>query len=118
MALGYVLFSSLAIVGRLAKPALGELADLLGMSAIVWPYPLMLALQTWISPGSLFWLFFLGGLLLTVGSGFLLQRRFPVLSQRGWLAHASALVLWCVPLILLEVIVVAAVFAMGYPVGE
>lgn len=40
MALAYVLFSSLAIVGRLAEPALGELADVLCMSVIVWSYPL------------------------------------------------------------------------------
>lgn len=118
MAAGYVLFSGLAVVGHLAKPALGEVADFLAMSAVVWPYPLMLALQTWVSPGSLSWAFLAGGLFITVLSGLFLQRRFPILSQGTWWSHAAALTLWCIPLVVLEAIVVAAVWAMGYPVGE
>jgi hypothetical protein len=118
MAVGYVVYSSLAVVGHLAKPTLGEVADFLAMSAVVWPYPLMLALQTWVSPGSLSWLFLVGGLIVTVLFGILLQRRLPVLSQGTWWSHAAALTLWCIPLVVLEAIVVAAVWAMGYPVGE
>jgi len=118
MAVGYVVFSSLAVVGHLAKPTLGEVADFLAMSAVVWPYPLMLALQAWVSPGSLSWPFFVGGLFITVLTGLFLQRRFPALSRGTWWSHAAALTLWCVPLVVLEAIVVAAVWAMGYPVGE
>jgi hypothetical protein len=118
MAGGYIVFSSLAVVGHLAKPMLGEVADFLAMSAVVWPYPLMLALQTWVSPGSLSWAFLAGGLVITVLSGLFLQRRFPILSQETWWSHAAALTVWCVPLVILEAIAVAAVWAMGYPIGE
>ena len=34
MAAGYVVYSSLAVVGHLARPALGEVADILAMSAL------------------------------------------------------------------------------------
>jgi hypothetical protein len=118
MAAGYVVFSSLAVVGHLAKPTLGEVADFLAMSVVVWPYPMMLALQAWVSPGSLSWPFLVGGLFITVWSGLFLLRRFPILSQATWWSHAAALTLWCIPLVVLEAIVVAAVWAMGYPVGE
>lgn len=118
MLAGYSLFSSLAIVGRIARPVLGELADVLLMSAALWPYGLMLALQTWIPPGSWFGMFFVGGLLLTILWGIVLQRRFPALSRSTWWSHACALVLWCVPLVLLEAVVVGAVWAAGFPIGE
>ena len=118
MAVGYVVFTSLAVVGHLAKPTLGEVADFLAMSAVVWPYPLMLAFQTWVSPGSLSWVFIAGGLFITVLSGLFLQRQFPILSQGAWWSHVAALTLWFIPLVVLEAIVVAAVWAMGYPVGE
>ncbi len=118
MAAGYVVYSSLAVLGHLAKPTLGEVADFLAMSAVVWPYPLMLALQTWASPGSLSWLFFIGGLFVAVVFGVFIQRRFPILSQGTWWSHAAALTLWFIPLVVLEVITVATVWAIGYPVGE
>lgn len=115
---GYVAFSSLAIVGRVAEPLLGELADMLAMSAVLWPYPFMLALQTWIPPGTLFGAFFAGGLLVTVLWGGFLQRRFPVLSNRTSWSRTSALVVWCIPLVVLELAVIAAVWVMGFPIGE
>lgn len=68
MAVGYVVFSSLAIVGHQAKPTVGEVADFLGMTVVVWPSPLVPALQTRGSPGTRSWLFFLGGLFIAVAA--------------------------------------------------
>ena len=118
MTTGYILFSSLAVVGRIAKPFLGELGDILSMGVVLWPYPLMLALQTWIPLGSLFWVFFVGGLFVTIAFGFFLQRRFPALSKGSRWSYASALVLWSVPLVIIEVAVIAVVWVMGLPIGE
>ncbi len=39
-------------------------------------------------------------------------RRFPTLADGTWWSRAFAMTFWCVPLILLEVFAVAAVWAM------
>ncbi len=41
----YGLVSLSMPVGRLLKPALGEVADMIMMVGFLWPYPLLLGLQ-------------------------------------------------------------------------
>ena len=116
----YLLFSSLAVIGSVAKPAIGELADALWMTSVLWPYPLILALQHWVpNPGmACFLTVFVGGLLLVFLFGSYLERRYPSLSKRSWRAYALSCVLWYVPLLVVQIVVVCAVWTMGYPIGE
>ncbi len=116
----YLLFSSLAVVGNVAKPAGGEFTDALMMTGYLWPFPLFLALHHWIPDAGMtgFLLAISGGLILVALFAIYIPRRFPSILQSRWRANVSPLVLWYVPLFAAQAIAIGIVWAMGYPVGE
>jgi hypothetical protein len=93
----YLAFSSLAPLSRPLKPVIGEAADVLMMTAYLWPYPVLMALQTWPVFESLWPLFILAGLGLVVAFAALLRRSFRAFAEPTWWARLSAAVLWYVP---------------------
>jgi hypothetical protein len=114
----YLLFSSLAPLSGPLKPVIGEIADVMMMTAYLWPYPLLMALQNWPPFESLWPLVILAGLGLVVAFGAVLRQSFHAFSKpTGW-GHVSAAVLWYVPLILAQAIFVFVAWSLGYPVGE
>jgi len=120
MVLVYLLFTSFAYIGPILKPFIGEFGDMLQMLIILWPYPLILALQTWIpNPGN--WVsmsIILGGLLLVLSFGLYLQTKFPSFSSSRWWVHIAAFFLWYVPLFIVQILCVLVVALLGYPIGE
>ena len=120
MGVFYLLFSSLFFVGRAAKPILGELADLLSMTAYLWPYPLILALQNWFPQPGFFSLaiVYLIGLFLVLRLGSYLESTFPISSKPRWLVNLIPIFIWYTPLLFVQILVVFTVWIMGYPIGE
>ncbi len=114
----YLVFSSLAPLSRPLKPVIGESADVLMMTAYLWPYPGFMALQSWPVFESLWPLFILAGLGLVVAFAAWLGRSFRAFSEPTWRARLAAAVLWYVPLFLSQAILVLVMWSIGYPVGE
>ncbi len=120
MSVGYVLYSLLPIIGMSIGDSLGEYGEIFGFSIILWPYPLMLSLQSWIDVNSrILLLFYPLGLGLVVIFGHYFQKVFKLSGDRQWYLYVWLILLWPIPLILLKVISVAFVwFVLGLPVGE
>ena len=99
----------------------GEWTDLFEMTAFLWPYPLLLAIQTIVNPDPLVnWLIAdLLGFLIVLGVALLLERALGPRAQRRWVAISLGLISWPIALVLFEVIVwVLATFVLGWPTGE
>jgi hypothetical protein len=118
MVSSYLLFSFLIPIGQVLKPFFGEVADVLQMAGYFWPYPVFLALQSWPGVHQLWPLIIAAGLLLVLGFAILLQRCFTAFSQPKPWAHVAGFVLWYVPVLFAQGLLVLVVWFMGYPVGE
>lgn len=102
----------------LPKSVFGELPDLLMMTAFLWPYPLLLALQRILPPDS--WTAFLAadlaGLALVGWFARFVDRRWGA----AWTRSRSTLVglfSWPLPLVAVELLAWGAALALGWPVG-
>jgi hypothetical protein len=114
----YLIFSSLFPLAQPLESIIGEFADVLGMTAFLWPYPVFLALQTWLAESLWLWL-----LSLVVGLGLVvafaaLLRESPAFLEPAWWTRLSAAVLWYVPLLVSQATLVVIIWSLGYPVGE
>ena len=118
MAACYLAFSSLLPIARSLKPLIGEFADILQMAAFLWPYPVFLALQTWPVSQSLWPVVILAGLVLVVAFASWLRKSFRAFSEPTPWVRVSAVVLWYVPILLAQGILLALVWSLGYPLGE
>ncbi len=120
MSLGYVLYSLFPFIGMATGDSLGEYGEIFGLSVFLWPYPLILSLQSWIDMNSwTFLLFYPLGLGLVIIFGHYFQKIFKISDDRKWYSHAYLILLWPIPLILLQVISAAFVgLVLGLPVGE
>jgi len=114
----YVLFSTLNSIGLAFKPALGELADLLMMTGLLWPYPLALALQRWVPPGTGLLYTFVVGPLMVFAFGLYLEKRFRLFFQVAWRLHLASLFLWYVPLLIVQSVAIFIGWLSGWPIGE
>ncbi len=88
------------------------------LTAYLWPYPALMALQTWPVFESLWPLFTLAGLGLVLAFAALLRGSFGAFSEPTLRARLSAAVLWYVPLFLSQAILWLVIWSLGYPVGE
>ncbi len=120
MSVGYVLYSLLPFIGMVIDESLGEYGEIFGFSIILWPYPLILSLQSWIDMNSRTLLFFYPlGLGLVIIFGHYVQKIFKISGDRKWYSYVWSVLMWPIPLILLQVISAAFVwFVLGLPVGE
>ena len=118
MACCYLFFSSLLPIGKALKPYLGEAADVLQMASFFWPYPVFLALQSWSVTQALWPVVIVAGLLVVIGFAWLLRIWFPVFAQPKSWAHISSVVLWYIPIFLVQGLFILTVWALGYPIGE
>ena len=124
MSIGYLLFIPLALIGVPFMGKGGEWADIFAMTIILWPYPLFLALQTWFpaeGSAAIVAIIFveLLGLALIVVFGSYIQKRFGVTENPRWYSYVWAIVLWPIPLIVLQLVVAAFVGGvLGLPTGE
>ena len=121
MSLGYVLSSLLPFIGIIIGDIFGEYGEIFGLSIFLWPYPLILSLQSWVDINS--WvtvlLFYILGLGLVVIFGHYFQKIFKIGSEKKWYSYAWLIIIWPIPLILLQVISAAFVgLILGLPVGE
>ena len=120
MSVGYVLYSLLPLIGMAIGESLGEYDEIFGYSMFLWPYPLILTLQSWVDMNSttLLLIYPLGlGLVIIFGHYF--EKIFKISSDREWYFYVWLILLWPIPLILLQVISAAFVwFVLGLPVGE
>ncbi len=118
MACCYLFFSSLLPIGKALKPYLGEAADVLQMASFFWPYPVFLALQSWSVTQALWPVVIVAGLLVVIGFAWLLRIWFPVFAQPKSWAHILSVVLWYIPIFLVQGLFILTVGALGYPIGE
>ncbi len=118
MAFFYLFFSSLLPIGKALKPYLGEAADVLQMASFFWPYPVFLALQSWSVTQALWPVVIVAGLLVVIGFAWLLRIWFPVFAQPKSWAHISSVVLWYIPIFLVQGLFILTVWVLGYPIGE
>jgi hypothetical protein len=119
MAACYLTFSSLLPLAQPLKPVIGEFADVLGITAFFWPYPVFLALQTWLAESLWLWfLLILAGLGLVMAFAVLLRWSFHAFLEPTWWARLSAAVLWYVPLLVSQAILMLIIWSLGYPIGE
>jgi len=135
MAFFYLFFSSLLPIGKALKPYLGEAADVLQMASFFWPYPVFLALQSWsvtqalwpvvivagllvVITQALWPVVIVAGLLVVIGFAWLLRIWFPVFAQPKSWAHISSVVLWYIPIFLVQGLFILTVWVLGYPIGE
>lgn len=118
--LSYLVLMSLNPLSRFLRPGIGEVSDILMMTAFFWPYPLTLALQKIAHPDR--WpAWILGyalGLVLVFMTGAWMDRILAARVGRRWVVWSAGLLAWPVVLILFElgVFFVAAV-VLGWPVG-
>ena len=118
MAVCYLLYSSLLPAGKALKPYVGEAADVLQLASLLWPGPVFFALQSWPLAQDLWPLIIVAGLFVVIGFGWLITNRFPNFAQTKRWSHISSVVLWYVPIFLLQVFLLLMVWALGYPLGE
>ena len=120
MSVGYVLYSLLPFIGMAIGDSLGEYGEIFRFSMFLWPYPLILSLQSWIDMNSrTLLLFYPLGLGLVIIYGHYFQKIFKISGDRKWYLYVWSILMWPIPLILLQVISVAFVwFVLGLPVGE
>ena len=118
---GYIFYSVLPLIGTVIGDSFGEYGEIFGFTVFLWPYPLALALQSWVSSSSLtaWLLIYLVGLGLVILFGHYLQKIFRVSRDGKWYSYVWFILLWPIPLVLLQVITAAFVFfVLGLPVGE
>ena len=121
MGIGYLIFIAVFFIGTILNSfgIFGELGDAFRMAFFLWPYPLILALQTWISTASNFW--FAADLLgfgMVIIFGLYLQQLLKI-SNGSFYTRAWSVLLFPIPLILLQVFVALFVSViLGLPVGE
>jgi len=113
----YLAFSFLLPIGKALKPFLGEVADVLQIAAYFWPYPVLLALQSWPAAQGLWPMIIVAGLLIVLGFATIIQKRFPVFSEPKRWAHVLALVLWYIPVFVAQGLVILVIWSLGYPIG-
>ncbi len=118
MAFFYLFFSSLLPIGKALKPYLGEAADVLQMASFFWPYPVFLSVQSWSVTQALWPVVIVAGLLVVIGFAWLLRIWFPVFAQPKSWAHISSVVLWYIPIFLVQGLFILTVWVLGYPIGE
>ena len=120
MSVGYVLYSLLPFVGMAIGDSLGEYGEIFRYSMILWPYPLILSLQSWIDMSSrTLLLFYPLGLVLVIIYGHYFQKVFKISGDGKWHLHVWFILMWPIPLIVLQIISAAFVwFVLGLPVGE
>jgi hypothetical protein len=118
--LSYLVLMSLNPISSFLRPAIGEISDLLMMTAFFWPYPLTLALQKIANPDT--WPSWVLGYALGLGlvfmTGVWMDRILVARVGRRWVVWTAGLLAWPVVLILFElgVFFVTAV-VLGWPVG-
>jgi hypothetical protein len=118
MACWFVAFSSLTSMALVLRSQYGSLAEFLQWGLFFWPYPALLALQTW---GPSPWVIValqLTGLGLVVAFGVWLRGTFAVFSEQTRWGGALAAVVWCLPLIVFQLVLVLVMVALGFKVGE
>jgi hypothetical protein len=92
----------------------------LTMSVYLWPYPLLLCLQTWLHPDKSinFIIAYIVGFSLILFFSSWIQRIYGFNKPKRIVALSLSLFLWYVPLLLIQVILYFSISLMGYPVGE
>ena len=119
--LSYLLFCSLNPISHvLPKRVFGEFPDILMMTAVLWPYPLLLALQRFVQPDSWFaWggALFLG-LTLIVWLAPIVERILGPRRNDPRFSIPVALIGWPLLLVLVELAVFLAALMLGWPIGE
>ena len=120
LSLGYVLYSLLPLIGMVIDDSLGEYGEIFVFSMFLWPYPLILTLQSWINMDStILLLIYPLGLGIVIIFGHYFEMIFKISSDREWYFYIWLILLWPIPLILLQVISAAFVWlVLGLPVGE
>ncbi len=120
MSVGYVLYSLLPLIGMAIGDSLGEYGEIFGYSMFLWPYPLILTLQSWMDMNSTtLLLFYPLGLVLVIIFGHYFEKIFKISSDREWYFYVWLILLWPIPLIILQVISATFVWlVLGLPVGE
>jgi hypothetical protein len=88
------------------------------MASFFWPYPVFLALQSWSVTQALWPVVIVAGLLVVIGFAWLLRIWFPVFVQPKSWAHISSVVLWYIPIFLVQGLFILTVWVLGYPIGE
>jgi hypothetical protein len=110
-------------VGRMLKSTLGEVADMLMMVGLLWPYPLLLSLQGLVPAQGLAGLLTSGAAVL-LGLG--IVWRFTSCVEK-WLgydtwseprAYMWAPWLWALPLVALQAAAHGLAILLGLPAGE
>ena len=121
VAYGLVSFSM--PMGIILKPALGEVADVIMMLGFLWPYPLLLSLQS-VLPAQGVAALLAFGVVVLLGLGVVWLFTSGVQERLGhdkWSnprAYVWAPWLWYLPLVALQAAVYGLAFLVGLPVGE
>ena len=123
MAVMYIGFSSLFWVGEWvgqSRSIVGELGDVLAMTLLIWPYLLVLSLQSWIPVTEISFFFLqLLGLGLVVVFGYNVQKHFRLRLDPGWRLWAWSIGLCPIPLLVVQGLVALVVGGlMHLPIGE
>ena len=119
----YALVSLSMPMGMILKPMLGEAADAVSMVGMLWPYPLLLGLQS-VLPARGAGMFVVVGAVVLLGLGIVWSFTSHVQTRLGYntwsepRAYLWAPWLWSVPLIGLQAVVFGLAFLAGLPVGE
>jgi len=116
----YLIFCLLAPLGCLTEQHSTTWLSALQVTALLWPYTLLLALQHWVEPMSPFSFIvadIFGLLLVAVFVEAVLTWWSPDQTNNRILLRLTPF-LWYVPLLLVQVAVSALFGALGYPVGE
>lgn len=123
VALGsYSLFCCLPLISSVIPKnrVFGELSDVLMMTGIAWPYPLLLALQRFIQPES--WAAFLAadlfGFGLIAAAVWVIEARMGPRAKKLSIAIPLGLTVGPILLGAFELLLVSCAFAAGWPVGE
>jgi hypothetical protein len=121
VAYGLVSFSM--PMGMILKPTLGEVADVVSMLGFLWPYPLLLSLQS-LLPAQGVGAFLAIGVIVLLGLGVVwwftsyVQERLGYDKWSNPRAYVWAPWLWFLPLVALQAAVYGLAFLVGLPVGE
>jgi len=115
----YLLFCIAGVVGMTRPRFMGEAADLLQMTAYLWPYPLFLTLLKPVQASLISLLVVdLTGLVLVVWTTRVIGARLVRLGARRWVLYVLGLGAWYLPLLLLQATAWGAAVALGMSVGE
>lgn len=121
VAYGLVSFSM--PMGMILKPTLGEVADVVSMLGLLWPYPLVLVLQS-VLPVRGVGAFLAIGVVVLLGLGVVWSFTSYVQKRLGYgrwsnpRAYLWAPWLWFAPLVALQSVVYGLAFWASLPVGE